>query len=121
MSLMSAFLNYSKTATLYDAVAGRATHLTRSTTIAHGTHTTEGRLPPGFPGSDVFEVFVKSSHIVSSGYSRAHQILYIKFDNNIVYGYLSVPELIFTAFIAADSHGAFANQNIYQKFEFLRY
>ncbi len=76
---------------------------------------------PGFPDSDVFEVFVKSSHIVSSGYSRAHQILYIKFDSNIVYGYLRVPELIFTAFIAADSHGTFANQNIYRKFEFLRY
>ncbi len=68
---------------------------------------------PGFPDPDVFEVFVKSSHIVSTGYNRTTATLYIKFDGNVVYSYIHVPESVFSAFMSAESHGYFAYRNIF--------
>ncbi len=76
---------------------------------------------PGFPDPDVFEVFVKSSHIVSAGYNRTTATLYIKFDGNVVYSYIHVPESVFSAFMSAESHGKFAHRNIYHQYESVRH
>ena len=72
---------------------------------------------PGFPDPSVFEVFVKSSHIISAGYNRTTQTLYIKFDGDVVYSYLRVPESVFTAFMSAESHGKFAHRYIYYQYQ----
>ncbi len=71
---------------------------------------------PGFPDLSVFEVFVRSSNIISAGYNRTTQTLYIKFDGDVVYSYLHVPESVFTAFMSAESHGKFAHRNIYHQY-----
>jgi curved DNA-binding protein CbpA len=76
---------------------------------------------PGFPDPSVFEVFVRSSHIISAGYNRTTQILYIKFDGDVVYSYLHVPESVFTAFMSADSHGKFAHRYIYHQYQSIRH
>ena len=57
---------------------------------AYRTQHTYNRKPftPGFSDPNVFEVFVKSSHIVSIGYDRIQGILYIKFEGDRVYAYL---------------------------------
>lgn len=68
---------------------------------------------PGFPDPDVVEVFIKSSHLVSTGYNRKTRTLYLKFMRNAVYAYLDVPETVFLDFLAAESHGKFAHRCIY--------
>ena len=75
----------------------------------------------GFPDPNVFEVFVKSSHIISTGYDRITGTLYIKFEGNVVYAYLHVPESVFSDFLAAESHGKFAHRSIYQQYKSVRY
>ena len=75
---------------------------------------------PGFPDETVFEVFVRSSHIVSAGYSAGRRVLYIKFDGNAVYEYSDVPADVFEAFLRAPSHGQFANRNIYHAYRYRR-
>ena len=70
----------------------------------------------GFPDEFVTEIFLKSSHIVSTGYRSKTETLYIKFSGNIVYKYISVPSQIFEEFLAAESHGKYANKNIYLKY-----
>ena len=75
---------------------------------------------PGFPDETVLEEFVKSSHIVSVGYSRALSRLYIKFDGDRVYEYFDVPEPIYLDFVGAESPGRFANRFIYERFEYHR-
>jgi curved DNA-binding protein CbpA len=90
---------------------------------AYRTQHTYNRKPftPGFPDLNVFEVFVRSSHIISAGYNRTTQTLYIKFDGDVVYSYLHVPESVFTAFMAAESHGKFAHRYIYHQYQSIRY
>lgn len=87
------------------------------------TQHTYNRKPftPGFPDPGVFEVFVRSSHIISAGYNRTTQTLYIKFDEDVVYSYLHVPESVFAAFMAAESHGKFAHRNIYHQYQSVRH
>lgn len=68
---------------------------------------------PGFADASVFEVFVKSSNIISTGYSRLARIMYIKFHDGATYRYFDVPLEVFDAFLAAESHGAFAHRRIY--------
>ena len=70
----------------------------------------------GFPDPVITEIFLKSSHIVSTAYSRTTQTLYIKFSGNSVYRYFDVPESVFEAFLNAPSHGKFGSQHIYPKF-----
>lgn len=70
----------------------------------------------GFPDPAITEIFLKSSHIVSTAYSRTIQTLYIKFSGNSVYRYFDVPESVFEAFLNAPSHGKFGSQHIYPKF-----
>src|SRR5262249_51958374 len=40
---------------------------------------------PGFPDAAVFEVFVKSSNILSLGYSQHTRTLYVKFNDGAIY------------------------------------
>src|SRR4051812_7957924 len=75
----------------------------------------------GFPEPAITEIFLKSSHIVSTAYSRKTQSLYIKFSGNSVYRYFDVPESVFEAFLNAPSHGKFGSQHIYPKFRQERY
>lgn len=70
----------------------------------------------GFPDSSVTEIFLRSSHIVSTGYDQTTQLLYIKFSGNAVYRYFGVPLSIFEAFLEAPSHGKFGHQSIYPKY-----
>lgn len=70
----------------------------------------------GFPDLAATEIFLLSSHIVSAGYNRIAQILYIKFSGNSVYKYFGVPENIFEAFLAAPSHGKFGHQYVYSRY-----
>jgi curved DNA-binding protein CbpA len=76
---------------------------------------------PGFPDASVSEVFVKSSHITSIGYSHTARILYIKFKKCAIYSYSNVPETVYTAFLSAESHGRFANRHIYTQYQFVRH
>jgi hypothetical protein len=72
---------------------------------------------PGFPDENVFEVFLKSSHIISAGYSYDDKTLYIKFSRG-VYWYKDVPLDVWDAFIVADSNGKFAHRYIYRHYQY---
>ena len=77
----------------------------------------------GFPDADVVEVFVKSSNIISIGYSRAKRILYVKFSGRgsvDVYRYFEVPEEVFTRFMSAESKGRFGHREVYSRFRYER-
>lgn len=69
----------------------------------------------GFPDPSVTEIFLRSSHIVSTGYNRVTSTLYIKFSGMAVYRYFAVSEQVFEAFLGASSHGTFAHRNIYRR------
>lgn len=68
---------------------------------------------PGFPDRAVFEVFIKSSNIVSAGYSPPSQTMYIKFQDGAIYRYFDVPTSVFESFLSARSHGGFAHKKLY--------
>ncbi len=87
---------------------------------AYRTQHTYNRKPftPGFGDPNVFEVFVKSSHIISIGYDHTKGTLYIKLEGDYVYAYLHVPETVFSDFLAAESHGKFAHRYIYRQYEY---
>lgn len=72
----------------------------------------------GFPDNSVTEILLKSSHIVSTGFHRPTNTLYIKFSNSSVYKYANVPEHVFEGFVNAPSHGKFAHANIYHSFQY---
>lgn len=76
---------------------------------------------PGFPDPSVIELFVKSSHIVSAGYNRGTETLYIKFQRNRIYAFHNVPASVFVDFMAAESHGKFANRHIYSCYPYVAY
>jgi len=71
----------------------------------------------GFPDCEVVEVFIKSSFIISTGYDRKIQVLYMKLAGNRLYKYYNVPETTFDDFLSASSHGEFANKCIFYKFK----
>ena len=75
---------------------------------------------PGFPDPRVFEVFLKSSNLVSTGYDAERCILYLKFNRGAVYRYFDVPRTIFDEILRADSHGRYANKNICRSFRYER-
>jgi curved DNA-binding protein CbpA len=106
---------------LPQSTRGNSKH-TQSQPRSHETyrtqHTYKGKsFTPGFPDPGVFEVFIKSSAFISAGYDRATRTLYLKFVRNRIYGYLNVPESVFTAFIGADSHGRFAHRHILSQYQ----
>lgn len=74
----------------------------------------------GFGDPQVTEVFLKSSHLVSTGYNRVSHTLFIKFSSGAVYRYYGVPEHVFESFLGASSYGKFANQHIYHAFRYER-
>ena len=74
----------------------------------------------GFPDLTVTEVFLKSSHIVSTAYNRRERTLYIKFIGDRIYRYFDVPADVFDEFLDARSHGKFASQVIYPRFRYER-
>lgn len=78
------------------------------------------RYAEGFPDASITEIFLKSSHIISTGYKKSERLLYIKFKGNRVYRYYDFPEALFDAFLSAESHGKFAHQNIYKSFRYER-
>ena len=76
-------------------------------------HTYDRRpFTPGFLNPNVREVFVKFSAIISTGYDRTKETLYIKFKNGSIYACLHVPESVFSAFLAAESYGKFLHRYI---------
>ena len=89
-------------------------------------YTYEGKsFATGFPDPDVFEVFVKSSHIVSIGYAKSQRVLYVKFFRRgsrrcDVYRYFDVPEEVFNAFMEAESKGEYAHRAIYNRYPYER-
>jgi hypothetical protein len=91
---------------------------TSSTQHAYRSHYPHNEEPitPGFGDPDVFEVFVKSSFIISAGYNRAKRTLYLKLKRDRVYAYLDVPESVFYDFLAAESHGKFAHRYIFAEY-----
>ncbi|MFM9965976.1 MAG: KTSC domain-containing protein [Planctomycetaceae bacterium] len=79
-------------------------------------HTYQGKTyNSGFPDPTVTEIFLRSSHIISTGYSRATRTLYIKV-TWAVYRYLNVPETVFESFLKAPSHGKFRHWEILHRF-----
>lgn len=74
----------------------------------------------GFPDASVTEIFLKSSHIISAGYSEGARTLYIKFKGNSVYCYYDFPQSLFQDFLGAESHGRFAHKWIYHSFQYER-
>lgn len=90
---------------------------------AYRANDTDERKPlvTGFPDPTVYEVFLKSSHLLSTGYNRTNETLFIKFKGGVIYSYLHVPESVFLEFLAAESHGAFAQQQIYPQYEAVRH
>lgn len=82
-------------------------------------HTYQNRgFKPGFPDPAVFEVFVKSSMIVSAGYDVGGRFLYLKFQSGSVYRYLNVPQAIFTELLRAESVGRYANAKVLHRFKY---
>jgi hypothetical protein len=75
----------------------------------------------GFPDTQVIEIFLKSSHIISVGYNEKSKRLYIKFSGNIVYCYFDVPVFIYNSLLAADSHGKYCHSYIYKKYRYTRF
>lgn len=74
----------------------------------------------GFPDPAVTEIFLRSSHIVSTGYNQSTRMLYIKFSGNSIYRYYDVPVEVFEAFLDAPSHGRFGHRYIYLKYHYER-
>ena len=104
---------------VYTFAGTTRTQTTRPSRASSPRYTYKGeQYAEGFPDKSVTEIFLKSSHIISTGYSRAEHILYIKFKGNSVYRYYDVPSTIFDAFLAAESHGKFAHANIYKAFRY---
>ena len=100
------------------AVQIKHTSLARTTSPSH--RYANRTFTPGFPDETVFEVFVKSSHIVSAGYNPHSRKMYIKFDRGEVYEYFEVPEHIWDKFMMAESHGKYAHKYIYWNFSYRR-
>ncbi|MDB4511279.1 KTSC domain-containing protein [Akkermansiaceae bacterium] len=72
----------------------------------------------GFPDASVFEVFMKSSNVLSAGYNDTKNTLYIKFKSNDVYEYSNVKPEVWERFQAAESHGKFGNKYIFRAYKY---
>lgn len=72
----------------------------------------------GFPETDILEIFLKSSFIVSTGYNKSTRALYVKLQGNKLYKYFDVPESVFNGFINSDSPGRFANKYIFHNYRY---
>lgn len=75
---------------------------------------------PGFPDPKVFEVFMKSSNVLSAGYNADRSVLFVKFHNGYVYEYTDVPARSWDEFRQAESHGKYGNEHIFRSFKYRR-
>jgi len=80
-------------------------------------HTYQQRnFSPGFPDPSVFEVFVKSSWIISVGYNQRTRTLFIKLDRGSIYRCFDVPQFVFDSLLKAESVGRYVNQYVFSGF-----
>ncbi len=70
----------------------------------------------GFPDDEAKEFFLNSSHVVSAGYSKKRQILYLKFLGDEIYLYFDVPAFVFKHLLLSKSPGKYAMRFIYKRF-----
>ncbi|MFA7029921.1 MAG: KTSC domain-containing protein [Candidatus Cloacimonadaceae bacterium] len=56
---------------------------------------------------------VSSANHAAAGYDLDQSILRIEFKNGNIYEYYDVPQYIFDEYLASDSKGKYAHQNIY--------
>ena len=102
-----------------DSKLKRDIHTAQDYTNYHTRHTYQNKeYTVGFPESDVFEIFLKSSFIVSTGYNKFTRTLYVKLQSNKLYKYYDVPESVFKEFINSDSPGRYANKYIFHNFRY---
>lgn len=81
----------------------------------HTRHTYQQRpFNPGFPDSSVFEVFVKSSWIISVGYNQQTRTLFLKLDRGSIYRCYDVPQSVFDGLLQAESVGRYVNQFVWR-------
>jgi hypothetical protein len=59
---------------------------------------------------------VSSTNIQKIGYDADSAILVIEFKDGSSYEYYDVPQYEYDGLMGADSHGKYANQNIYKKY-----
>lgn len=67
--------------------------------------------------SEIVHIEVDSSNIKSIGYSEEDLILEISFKDGKTYQYYDVPKYEYEALMAPGSKGAYAHQNIYNKYK----
>jgi len=56
---------------------------------------------------------VQSSNHVAAGYDSDQAIMRIEFKDGSMYEYFDVPQYIWDEYLAAESQGSYAHQNIY--------
>ena len=61
---------------------------------------------------------VESSNIAEIGYDKDSKTLRVKFKNGGLYDYSDVPESEYAAFLSAESHGKYLNQNIKNRYDY---
>lgn len=61
-------------------------------------------------------ISVISSNIAAIGYDEQNATLAIQFNKGGAYEYYDVPQYEFDSLMAAESHGEYANANIYKKY-----
>lgn len=69
------------------------------------------------PGTNVDMVRVESEAIEAVGYDRRSRRMKIRFTGGKTYDYCAVPEHLYLGLMRADSHGAYFNQHIRDKYE----
>jgi len=63
---------------------------------------------------------VDSEAIAEIDYETEQSILYVRFVDGDWYSYLSVPSTVYSAFIAAESHGRFFQQFVRDRYQYCR-
>lgn len=63
---------------------------------------------------------VKSSNLSAIGYNESEQWLFVQFKIGTIYRYSRVPIAKFEAFLKASSKGTFLNDEIKDKFSFVK-
>lgn len=66
--------------------------------------------------ADIKHEDVKSSNIVSAGYSPDDKVMEIKFKGGGTYRHADVPQRVYDAFMASDSKGGHYHANINGKY-----
>ena len=72
----------------------------------------------GFPDPNVFEIFLKSSSITSTGYNHFTKVLFIKFQKGEVYKYEDVPKGVWHKLLLSPAPGRYGHQHIFHSFKY---